>query len=155
MGHQSSKIKRGTNDDTTKEKAAETNPSKSLSAHTTNKQKATNNNAIESSRISNPSANPIPSQLAANLNPSAANNQNLVANAQKVVVQAKCPICLEFLNNLEIRSIQCKHTFCSKCINHCLQYFPVCPVCRSIIENSGFSKHEDFINRCNTGKFSN
>ncbi len=45
----------------------------------------------------------------------------------------QCPICLDSLN-IETYSLQCKHTYCKKCITEWLKHHNTCPLCRSTIQ---------------------
>lgn len=40
----------------------------------------------------------------------------------------KCPICLDHFQNKKVLE-KCKHEFCAKCLQQCLDHKPVCPVC--------------------------
>nr|XP_020455059.1 E3 ubiquitin-protein ligase DTX3L-like isoform X2 [Monopterus albus]XP_020455060.1 E3 ubiquitin-protein ligase DTX3L-like isoform X2 [Monopterus albus]XP_020455061.1 E3 ubiquitin-protein ligase DTX3L-like isoform X2 [Monopterus albus] len=40
-----------------------------------------------------------------------------------------CPICMEPILTTEKKTLQCKHSFCRKCLKKAFEYKPLCPTC--------------------------
>lgn len=59
-----------------------------------------------------------------------------VLKAEEAVLRMECAICLDRIEQQEVSSILCGHLFCSKCINHTLKEYKVCPLCKTPVNSS-------------------
>ncbi|CAH1257563.1 DTX3 [Branchiostoma lanceolatum] len=55
-------------------------------------------------------------------------------DSDEVDEDEKCPVCLGRVS--DPRTLDCKHTFCSPCIDMCIKSKPECPVCKMPVGNS-------------------
>ena len=60
--------------------------------------------------------------------PAVADVENAVLEDHVIMEDVTCAICLSILH--EPASLQCGHTFCSRCVQTALRRTAACPVCR-------------------------
>uniref|UniRef100_A0A6C0HZE0 RING-type domain-containing protein n=1 Tax=viral metagenome TaxID=1070528 RepID=A0A6C0HZE0_9ZZZZ len=56
-------------------------------------------------------------------------------NAEELIVEFECAICMEYKQTIEKITFNCQHNMCKDCARKCIYKKTICPFCRGTIKN--------------------